>query len=436
MITMPVFSRLFFYSVAAAAIAGAVMAPRAHAAAFYLQDQSVRGLGRAYSGEVADTGVESLWWNPAAIASSPNELYAGANAILTDATVQNRGSTLTNAFGQQPVGGSNTQDHPILFGVVPNSGGSFRINDRFAIGLSFAAPYDFTSQYDGDSFARYDSLKSRLTTLDAQLTGAMKVTNWLDVGLALNTEYTSANLAQSTPGFVPGEPDGNLDLKGDSYDFGYTVGARAHGDRWSIGASYKSAIDHDLDGRVELNGSPSIAALVNARANGTADFTTPWIATVGARYRILPRLTLDVQAERFGWSEFDSIKVNAGPILSENIVEGYRDTTSGAVGLDYDATDKWVLRAGVGYDQSPIQLKVRNTFVPDSDRMLYTLGTSYRMSPRLTLEASGAYVAFRGNNVDYTSSDFGGTPLQTVINERAAVSGDAKILSLGVRYAY
>src|SRR5689334_21594998 len=43
-------------------------ATQASASAFYLQEQSVRGTGRAYSGEVADKGVGSLWWNPAAIA--------------------------------------------------------------------------------------------------------------------------------------------------------------------------------------------------------------------------------------------------------------------------------------------------------------------------------------------------------------------------------
>ena len=46
-----------------------VAAP-AFAGSFYLQEQSVRGAGRAYSGEVADRGVSSLWWNPAAIARS------------------------------------------------------------------------------------------------------------------------------------------------------------------------------------------------------------------------------------------------------------------------------------------------------------------------------------------------------------------------------
>ena len=48
----------------------------AHASAFYLQEQSVKGAGRAFSGEVADQGPESLWWNPAAIAGQ--EGCAGA----------------------------------------------------------------------------------------------------------------------------------------------------------------------------------------------------------------------------------------------------------------------------------------------------------------------------------------------------------------------
>ena len=434
MTTAPLISRLFMYSAAAAVLAGLAAAPRAHAAAFYLQDQSVRGLGRAYSGEVADTGSESLWWNPASIAESPNEIYGGANAVLTSSKLQ---GSATSAGPASPgaLGGARIASDPVLFGVIPNSAGSFRINDRFAIGLSFAAPYNFTSQYDADSFARYDSLKARLTTLDAQLTGAMKVTDWLDFGVGFNTEYTSANLAQAYIPLTTGGPDGNLDLKGDSYDFGYTVGARLHQGPWSFGASYKSAITHDLDGRVELTLRDALAGL-SQRANGTASFTTPWIATVGARYALTDRITLNVQAERFGWSEFGSIDVKASALLSENIVQGYRDTTSGAVGVDYKVTDKWVMRAGVGYDQSPTQTKYRNSFVPDSDRMLYTIGTSYKPTQKLTVDAGFGYVAFRGSNLNYTTQDYPGTILATNFTEKGTVSGEAKILSVGARYAY
>ena len=52
----------------AASMTGLVVAGSAHAQAFYLQEQSTRAAGRAFSGETADTGAASLWWNPAAIA--------------------------------------------------------------------------------------------------------------------------------------------------------------------------------------------------------------------------------------------------------------------------------------------------------------------------------------------------------------------------------
>ena len=99
MTAAPLISRLFIYTAIGAVIAGAAMPHHAAAASFYLQDQSVKGLGRAYSGEVADQGAESLWWNPAAIARSPNEIYIGENSILTSSTVLDRGSSITYPGG-------------------------------------------------------------------------------------------------------------------------------------------------------------------------------------------------------------------------------------------------------------------------------------------------------------------------------------------------
>ena len=55
----------------------------AHGQAFYLQEQSTRGQGRAFSGEGADTGASSLWWNPASIAGMERgEAVLGASAII------------------------------------------------------------------------------------------------------------------------------------------------------------------------------------------------------------------------------------------------------------------------------------------------------------------------------------------------------------------
>src|SRR5690349_10816262 len=115
----------------AGAAVSALACPAA-AAGFYLQEQSVRGAGRAYSGEVADTGVASLWWNPAAIARSPRQAYLGAHAVLVDADVNSTGSTITYPGGTTlPVGGEPRAFKPIQDGVVPNFAIATPIGDRF-----------------------------------------------------------------------------------------------------------------------------------------------------------------------------------------------------------------------------------------------------------------------------------------------------------------
>src|SRR3954470_12317955 len=74
---------------------GLMAAAPAGAAGFYLQEQSVRGWGRANSGEVADRGPASLWWNPASIAGADEaEAAFGATAIFPRGTVADQGTLI------------------------------------------------------------------------------------------------------------------------------------------------------------------------------------------------------------------------------------------------------------------------------------------------------------------------------------------------------
>jgi len=430
----------FAHLLACTAFAGGfLVAGTASASSFYLQDQSVKGLGRAYSGEVADQGAESLWWNPASIARSGREIYLGEHTILTSATVLDQGSTITRPIPPAglttPTAGEPRAYNPVETGVLPNGAFAMPVGDRFAVGVSVAAPYDFTSQYSSSSFARYNSLKSRLTTIDIQLTGAMKVTDWLDLGIALNSEYTSANLGNALPNLSPLLPDAQQTLRGDGWNYGYSVGAQVHQGPWEFGLSYKSKMDHDLDGTATVSGLLGPLAANNFSTSASAKFTTPWIATVGARYHVTPQLTLNAQLERFGWSEFDAIRYTIAGATTAT-PEGYKDTTSGAIGVDYAVNPKWVLRAGVGYDQSPLNGTYRDTRVPDSDRVLYTAGTSVKVRPDLTVDASFGYVQFNGSTANTTTVFYSGTAAATAVTERADIGGNAKILSLGMRYNF
>src|SRR5688572_26762411 len=129
--------------------AGLVMtvAGPAEAAGFYLQEQSVRGWGRANSGEVADQGAASLWWNPAAIAgATEREAVFGATGILPSGKVEDAGTLIDRpAFAPAPVGGPSLLRDPIVRGVAPHNAFALPLSDRVAVGFAVTAPFSFTS---------------------------------------------------------------------------------------------------------------------------------------------------------------------------------------------------------------------------------------------------------------------------------------------------
>ena len=422
---------------AATAMAAALASTQSHAAGFYLQEQSVKGAGRAYSGEVTDQGVDSLWWNPAAIARSGREAYVGLHAVFVDATVENHGSTITYPGGTTiPVQGEPRAFNPIEDGVAPNFAIATPIGDRFAVGLSLAAPYNFTTDYRPSSWARYDALHSRLTTADAQLTGAMRVTDWLDLGVGVSAQYTDAKLSTAYPNLSPALPDGVSQLSGDGWDFGWNVGAQAHLGQFTLGASYRSKIEHDLDGKVFVGGLFGPLATANRDSGGSAKFTTPWIATLGGRWQATDRLTLNAQVQRIGWSEFDAINVSFEGGGGEVLRQDYKDTTSGGVGLDYAVNDRFTLRAGVQYDPTPTPDDARTARVPDGDRWLYGVGATAAVTDSLKVDAALAYIDFENTDVLHDTTFYEGTPAATTTRLRGEVQGEGYVLSLGLRKTF
>jgi long-chain fatty acid transport protein len=419
-------------SLAAGTLAAAMAGP-AFAGGFYLQEQSVRGAARAYSGEVSDTGVQSLWWNPAAIARSPRQAYVAAHAVLVDADVTDTGSSITYPGGiTLPVGGEPRAFKPIQDGVAPNFAVAMPAGDRFALGLSVAAPYNFATKYRRTAWARYDALESRLNSADVQLTGAMRVTDWLDVGVGVDAEYADAKLQTASPNLSPLLPDGVTQLSGDGWDWGWTVGAQAHFDRLSLGASYRASVDHKLKGDVFVGGLFGPLAAANLQGPARATFSTPWIATFGGRYDLIrDKLVLNAQVQRIGWGEFDAIRI-ATPAGPQTLAQDYKDVTSGGVGLDFSLTSAVTLHAGVQYDPTPTPDDERTARVPDGDRWLYGAGATVKASDRLTLDVAAAYIDFANSDVLHDTVFYAGTPAATTTRLRGRVKGEGYVMSVGL----
>jgi long-chain fatty acid transport protein len=420
---------------AGVALLALAAASQASASAFYLQEQSVRGTGRAYSGEVADKGVGSLWWNPASIAGiEKSEGYFGLNAILVQSTVTDTGSTITRPIPlTTAVGGQNRAAKPINNGVVPNGGVAFKINDKLSLGLSVAAPYNFTTEYNKASWTRYDALKSQLRTVNVDGVVAYKVSDFLDLGVGVSALYADAELTNALPNISPLQADGTQALKGDGWAYGYTVGAQLHPSKsLTIGASYRSKIDQKLDGTVTVSGLLApIPAANNFSVDGQAKITLPWIANLGARWAVNDKLTLNGSVSRVGWGEFDAIRVSFTGGASTS-VQDYKDVTTYAVGVDYQATPRLTLRTGVQYDPTPTPDVGRTARVPDGDRMMYAVGATWAATDNIKLDAAVNYISFDDSKINRTDV----TATSSTVNLRGNVEGSAVVLSTGARFSF
>ena len=437
-------TRLAVSSILFAGLTGAAVsfsAP-AQAGAFYIQEQSTRASGRAFSGEVADTGPESLWWNPASVATTPAEAYGSLSGISPHTSIDNIDSTLTLPVPPAgltiPVGGEPHAQNPILQGIVGAGGYARPIGDRFAVAVSVNTPFELVTKYRSNSFARFDALKSRLDTADIQVTGAVKALSWVDIGVGVDAVYTSARLTQALPNLVPGSPDGLSNVTGDGWNAGWNIGVLFHptADKWTVGASYRSSVRHDVSGDVVVSGLLGPLAAANVITHGSANFKTPWLATVGARYPLSPKLTLEAQIQETGWSEFKTINITF-PGVNQVFPQNYRDTTNVSVGADYSPYGPILtFRGGVQWSPTPTPDIGRTLRVPDGDRILIAAGAELTFSEHLTVEAAFEYIDVLNSRVNNQAVFFQGTPALTVANYTASVEANAVVFTGGARWKF
>jgi long-chain fatty acid transport protein len=421
-----------------ASIALLLASEPALASGFYLQEQSVRGWGRANSGEVADQGPASLWWNPAAVGwDEGSSASFGATGILPRGRIEDRGTTIDRpGVAPVPVGGPSVQRDPVQKGVLPNSAATFRLGEGLVLGLAISSPFSFTTEYDPNGWQRYSAIRTHLLTIDVQPSIAFAPSESVSFGAALNVEYVDAFLSNALPNLTPNSPDGRIEIDGKGFDLGFSAGVQLRPvDRVTLGVAYKSAVEHTPDGSVTITGLTGPLAARNLEDDIDVTFSTPWQLIVGGRFGISDRLTLNAQAIRFGWSKFDQLELG-GPIGSF-IAEDYKDTWSFAAGADAVLSDRLTVRSGIQFDATPTRDRQRDPRVPDADRVNYNVGASFSLSKHLQLDAAASYTDFASSRISRDERFYAGTPAQVdVITDGRARRQSAIVLSVGGRRAF
>jgi len=397
----------------------------AQAGAFALREQSATGQGLSFAGVAAGSGgLSSIFWNPATITMKPgwwSELHVTAIAPRVE---------ITPTFGTNPfllpLGSSGDAG---LDTVVPTSYGSIQLTDRLWIGLYTGAPFGLATKpgpvWSGQPYARTTSV----TSYEAEPTIGYKVNDWLSIGAGVRVQYLDVRYKSATGGvaaFTPWAPTGGL--QGDSVGIGYSVGATLTPFAGTeLGIGFRSAIHHDIDG--ELN------HLLPIKAN----IVLPETVTFGIRQQITGALTLNGTVEWTNWSRLGFPRVHnaltGGLSPVPALPLGYDDGWFFSVGAEYRFTPALTLRAGVAYEISPIDERVRSPRLADNDRIWLSLGAGYQWTENLSFDVGYSYI-FAANETKLRVVP-GNPSYNPLVGPLVAdVKSDTHIVSLALKYRW
>jgi long-chain fatty acid transport protein len=426
-----------------AALAGITLlglhARAAWAAAYQLHENSAVSIGTAFAGagSAADTPA-TAFNNPAGLTELEGLQFDGGGSLIAPSFTFH--GSATNEFFGTPVSGNNNANggHAAF---VPYGYMSWRINDRFAVGLALTSPFGLSTYYGPDFVGRYSADKTLLTTIDINPNIAYKVNDWLSIGVGFSADRATAEfatainspvLAYGATGQVLPLQDGLFRLRDSgNWAFGYNAGALIKLDPSTrIGITYRSRIQHNFSSTADFS-VPYPLSLDPALANGPArtKLVLPDTADISITHVFTPRLTGYADAAWTNWSLEKSLNVyrTSGQLIAAT-PENYNDTVLATIGASYALTNQFTVRGGVGYDVTPTTNANRDVRVPDDNRYLLGVGASYRVTPRSTVDVAYSHVFVDSpsvNEVSTTGDALSGT-----------YSDHVDIVSLGLRTVF
>ena len=450
---MTVFRRsAFVISFILAAIATALPA---YAAGFYIQEQSVSGLGRAFAGSAAHpVDSSTIYTNPAGMTFLQDpQGQIGVHILHPRSSFTDDGTSgATTATGGAAVAPGNNGDggNPYApVNPVPNLFISQPVNDsELWMGLGLTAPFGLTNKYDDGWFGRYDSTESDLKVIDFAPSIAYRVNNTLSLGGGVDVQYVDGDLRRAIPDPLAGggpnpASDGELILTGDSVAVGINAGLL-----WQprpdtrIGLHYRSEVNHELEGKLKGTTPAGLGSLAFS-ADARAAVDLPQMATIAAAHDVNDRLTLLTHAIWFGWDSFQSIfvKLNSGAALNDP--QDYEDSFALALGAEYLLSETWTVRGGIQWDETPTTGKNRTTRTPDGNRTWLSGGATYQMNDRMSLDMAATYIFIEDGHINRTTrfDDLynlfvPGGGLAASVTTRGTAESDVGIIGVALNYKF
>jgi long-chain fatty acid transport protein len=314
------------------------------------------------------------------------------------------------------------------------------------------APFGLATDYDAGWVGRYQATYSRVMIINIQPTIAQKVNDNFSWGFGLDVQYMEVKLENSLDfgaicfgqvgpvtctglGLVPQGADGYVSLTGDSVSYGWNAGLLWEYEGTRLGLAFRSKVNHSLSGDADFSGTPAVFTGLGVFTDTgiAAEFDTPELLSLSVVREVNPEWTVSFDLTRTGWDTFQELRVQFdNPNQPDSVQpENWVDVYKASVGVDWRMNQEWTLRAGYGYDNSPVEDADRTARLPDGDRTWLSFGATWHQSEKWEFSAGYAYLQLGGG--DALAFDQTGATQDHVVG---SYEGDAHIVGLEARMKF
>ena len=369
--------------------------------------QGQRALAMGHTGVAYVNSAELAFFNPAGLVYLENKINvsAGVSGVFSSVAWQNES---TGQF-------SNT-DSPM--GTPFYLYGSYAATEWMSLGLAIYTPYGSTVEWPTDWAGSHLVNNIKLAAIYIQPLVSFKINDVFSVGGGPIFVTGNVNFNRNANRTLT-DLDGNrsnttIDDSGVT-NWGWSLGAMFNvSDNFRIGANYRSEIIlESTDGTATFADFPdSPLTPSNGQTSFTASLPLPAELTVGLSYDC-KKWVFNFDFTRTFWDVYENLDIKFGNGRESINPRNYKNASIYKFGLGYAASEKFTLRAGYYFDETPIRSGYFAPETPRNDSNGFTAGLSFAVSDHFAIDASFLYVRFKEVNESYDyvddGSSFGGT---------------------------
>ena len=399
-----------------------LLSSQAFGAGFQIQEQNATNLGTAYAGTAAlAADASTAHYNPAGMTRIKNNqlVIAGAfinpNSDFNPSLATNMGGVPLPLRGEEGFG---------KLAAVPSFHYTAQINDKVYLGFSVTAPFGLATVYSENLVVRYASTRSELKTIDISPSIAYQWNEQFSFALGFDALYAKAHLDLQTSFPSPAAvtfSDGFQRNEADDWGLGYHLAMLWElSENTRFGVNYRSRINIHAKGESEqMSPNTNLANIPNTFTNGlrsvfpaSADVVLPETLYVSAYHAFNEKFALMADVNWTAWSRFHTLRLRYdAPLPGESdanrtptdTLENWKDTVRFALGMEYTPSDKYKLRAGLAWDDSPVRTDFRTARVPDSNRIWLGVGLGFALASNVWVDLGYAHLFFEDADLNELS---------------------------------